>query len=89
MMPGLLNSTHKQIMLPFVIFEPRNDKTCVRGFRPGQKQKGLYSYRKWLETCIYGLESRGIVLIYVAKTKALISFAITYRKADPLLCFRL
>ena len=31
------------------LFEPRREKTGLRGFRPGQTQTGLYSYRRWLE----------------------------------------
>ena len=30
-------------------YEPRHDKTCLLGFRPGPTQIGLYSHRKWLE----------------------------------------
>ena len=27
------------------LFEPRHEKTCLRGFRPGETQTGLLSYR--------------------------------------------
>ena len=30
-------------------FEPRREKTGLRGFRPGQTQTGLYKLRKELE----------------------------------------
>ena len=30
-------------------FEPRFEKTGLRGFRPGLTQTGLYSHRRWLE----------------------------------------
>ena len=30
-------------------YEPRSEKTNLRGFRPGPTQTGLYSYRRWLE----------------------------------------
>ena len=30
-------------------YEPRSDKTGLRGFRPGPTQTGLYSHRRWLE----------------------------------------
>ena len=30
-------------------FEPRSEKTGLRGFRPGPTQTGLYSHRRWLE----------------------------------------
>ena len=29
--------------------EPCREKTCLRGFRPGPTQTGLYSHRIWLE----------------------------------------
>ena len=35
-------------LISFVV-EPRCEKTCLRGFRPGPTQTGLYSYRIWLE----------------------------------------
>ena len=44
-------------------------------FRPGRTQTRLYSYRRRLE--ILDLDSREIVIIYVAKTKVLISLAVT------------
>ena len=50
---------------PFVVarlFEPRREKTGLRGFRPGPTQTGLYSLRTWLEAGNYKLESRVIVL---------------------------
>ena len=31
------------------IYEPRCEKTGLRGFRPGPTQNGLYSHRIWLE----------------------------------------
>ena len=31
------------------VFEPRLEKTCLRGFRPGLTQTELYSHRRWLE----------------------------------------
>ena len=33
----------------FTVFEPRREKTCLRDFRPGQTQTGLYSHRRWLD----------------------------------------
>ena len=39
-----LNQTESDIL-----FEPRCEKTGLRGFRPGPTQIGLYSYRRWLE----------------------------------------
>ena len=32
------------------LYEPRCEKTGLRGFRPGQTTTGLYSHRRWLET---------------------------------------
>ena len=32
-----------------IIYEPRCEKTGLRGFQPGLIQIGLYSHRKWLE----------------------------------------
>ena len=31
------------------LYEPRCEKTGLRGFRPGPTQTGLYSHRRWLE----------------------------------------
>ena len=31
-----------------ILYEPCCEKTGLRGFRPGQTQTGLYSYRSWL-----------------------------------------
>ena len=31
------------------LFEPRSEKTGLRGFRPGLTQTGLYSRIRWLE----------------------------------------
>ena len=30
-------------------YEPRSEKTGLRGFHPGPTQTGLYSHRRWLE----------------------------------------
>ena len=32
-----------------LVFEPRSEKTGLRGFRPGPTQTGLYDHRRWLE----------------------------------------
>ena len=32
-----------------LIFEPRCEKTGLRGFRPGPTQTGLFSHTRWLE----------------------------------------
>ena len=31
-------------------FQPRGEKTGLRGFRPDPTQTELYSHRRWLET---------------------------------------
>ena len=77
----------KGISFPFSTFfinsqvpiEPRCGKTGLRGFRPGLTvtQTRLYSYRRWLEARNFGLRKKGNCTICVAKTKALISFAVT------------
>ena len=32
-----------------VAFEPRSEKTGLRGFQPGPTQTGLYNHTRWLE----------------------------------------
>ena len=36
------------------LYEPRCEKSGLRGFRPGPTQTGLYSYTRWLETRNFG-----------------------------------
>ena len=50
--------------------EPSQDKTRLQGFQSGPTQTRLYSHRRWLEAL-------NDCTIYVAKTKALISCAVT------------
>ena len=59
------------------MIEPRCEKTGLRGFRPGPTQTGLYSYRRWLKAWNFGFRKWRDCTIRVAKTKALISFAVT------------
>ena len=59
------------------IIEPRREKPGLRDFRPGPTQTGLYSHRKWLEAGNFGFRKQRNCTIRVAKTKALISFAVT------------
>ena len=63
-------------------FEPRCEKTGVRGYRPGPTQTGLYSHTRWLEACNFGFRKQRDCTIHVAKTKVLISFAV----AAKLIC---
>ena len=60
-----------------VSYEPRCEKTGLRGFRPGPTQTVLYSHRRWLEALNFGFRKKMDFTIRVAKTKALISFAVT------------
>ena len=48
--------------LLFTVYEPRCEKTGLRGFLPGPTQTGLYNHRRWLEAEISHLGSRGIEL---------------------------
>ena len=59
------------------LYEPRRQKTGLRGFRPGPTQTGLYSHWRWLETWNFAFRKQRDCAIQVAKTKALISFAVT------------
>ena len=53
--------------------EPCHEKTCHQSFGQGLTQTGLYSQRRRLEA----LGSRGMVSIFVTKTKVLISCVVT------------
>ena len=57
--------------------EPHYEKTGLPEFRPGPTQTGLYSHRRWLETRNFVFRKERDCTIRVAKTKALISFAVT------------
>ena len=59
------------------VFEPRREKTGLRDFRPGPTQTGLYKLRSRLEALNFGFKKKRNCTIRVAKTKALISFAVT------------
>ena len=50
-----------------------HEKTQQFGFRPGPTQIGLYSRRRWH----FGFKKKRDCTICVAKTKVLISFAVT------------
>ena len=54
---------------------PRENQQC--GFRTGPTQIGLYKHRRWLETGNCGFRKKRNCTIGVAKTKVLISFAVT------------
>ena len=40
---------HKKSSIDANRFEPRCEKTGLRGFHPGPTQTGLYSHRRWLD----------------------------------------
>ena len=66
-----------------LLFEPRCEKTGLRGFRPGPTQTGLYSHRRWLET-------RNFVFMnnQCSENKGADQLR-GYREADLRLCFRI
>ena len=81
-----MKSLHLNIVENFVItcimtvsdiYEPRCEKTGLRGFRTGPTQTGLYSHRRWLKALNFGFRKQGDRTINLAKTKALISFAVS------------
>ena len=38
-----------ELLVPGTLYEPRYEKTGLRGFRPVPTQTRLYSHRRWLE----------------------------------------
>ena len=52
-------------------------KPIFGGFRPGPTQTWLYSHRRWLVACNFGFRKERDCTIRIAKTKALISCAVT------------
>ena len=52
-------------------------KNGLRGVRQGPTQTGLCSHRRWFEAWNFGFRKKRKCTIQVAKTKALISFAVT------------
>ena len=59
-------------------FEPHREKTGLRGFRPGLTHlTKLYKHRRWLEAGNFAFKKERICTVCVAKTKALISCAVT------------
>ena len=47
------------------IFEPRHEKTCLWGLRPGKTQTGLLSYSDYLESWIFGFSKYTYLLYYL------------------------
>ena len=64
--------------------QPRHDKTCLRGFRPGSTQTGLYSHRRWLVALNFGFRKQRDRTICVTKTKALISCTLVFAYAKSI-----
>ena len=58
-------------------YEPVHEKTNNLGFRIGLIQTELYKHRRWLNAWNFGFKKKRDCTICVAKTKALISFAVT------------
>ena len=58
-------------------FEPSHEKTYDMGFRPGQSQTDLYSPGSRLKASNFGSKKKRACTICVAKTKMLISCAVT------------
>ena len=53
MLIGLLHLLQKTELIVLILqFEPRSEKTGLRGFRPGPAQTGLYEGR--LESMLHG-----------------------------------
>ena len=46
---GVIYNNPGHFMPSSLLFEPRREKTGLRGFRPGPTQTGLYSLRSRLE----------------------------------------
>ena len=59
------------------INEPLHGKTNDLGFRPSPTQNSLYNNRSRLEARNFGLKKKSYCTVCVAKTKTLISFAVT------------
>ena len=60
-----------------LLSKPRREKTGLRGFRPGPTQTGLRNYSMRLETWNFRFRKYMGCTLRVAKTKTLISFAVT------------
>ena len=58
-------------------FEPVHEKNNNLRFRPGPTQTRLNKHRRWLKAGNFGFRKKRNRTIRVAKTKALISFAVT------------
>ena len=69
-------------VLSACLFEPRCEKTGLRGFRPGPTHTRLYNYTRWLET-------RNFISIYLCSENKGADQLRSYSEADLRLCFRI
>ena len=46
----LVLAAHSYHVIVYAVYEPRHEKTCLRGLRPGLTQTGLLSFRSQLES---------------------------------------
>ena len=67
LIPGVLH------VLSLGLYEP----STISVSDQGQTQIGRYKHRRWLEAGNFGIRKKSKCAIHVAKTKALISFAVT------------
>ena len=74
---ALVRKPRRQVFSWCSSYEPRRENSGLRGFRPGPTQIRLPSLRKWLEAWNFVFRKERYCTIQVAKTKALISFAVT------------
>ena len=75
--PFLYMGKSKAFPHSMISFGPRRKKTGLRGFQTGKTQTGLYSHRSRLAASNFGFKKKRNCTILVAKTKALISCAVT------------
>ena len=73
----MLEDPTNMVSFVSVLIEPRHEKTDLREFRPGPTQTGLCTYRRWLDALNFGFRKKRNCTKCVAKTKALISCAVT------------
>ena len=64
-------------------YEPSSEKTSLLGFGPGLHKTWLNIHMRWLEAGNFGFRKNRDFTIYVAKTKALISCAVTVQLFCP------
>ena len=60
-----------------ILYEPLHENSNNLGFRPGPTQTSLCSYKRWVEAINFGFRNNSNCTICLAKTKALISCAVT------------